>query len=732
MPERLNPFAFVSDTSPRLVLLVVLVTSSSGRRWSEIGFGVFDLGLRADACMQGRPFLNPDSAIVYRAGACLAALTRATVVPSVVLGLFLLVGFTWLIYRAYPHWQVWRLRLERLDPTEVPDLAASLNALCHTAGLRQRPEFWWNPLDGRAIALAFGTHRHRRVALTGAVALQLHTDPEAFRVVILHELAHIRNGDVSLTYVTLSIWWAFLATALLPAAVAGALTIDLAGPQKELLGFAILATDVALVTLCILFARNAVLRARELYADARSFAWHRDMAGMTKVLTSLASIPRSRRFLSPHPAPSQRQRLLTDTDEMFRFGAWDSFGTGLSAGIATVSLVLVAVLFILVPSKSQPDGMTLTLPIFFVPFLITISLAAGTVATGTWRAAFLALMRGRRGAPILRTAAACATGGVLGSLLPSASALLVMAAYSLGAGSLWLDVNAKLLVLTGGALVLLILFLTMALAAFLAWVEVTARCWLTASLLKASPRSVFVLWLTLTLLVAIPWVVFVPWGTGLTIYSIYKEGRSGGDDGVSTTFFFVASAVQVLPTGPIAWFGLVALWAFPLSAGLLTRRRTAGSWAFLDDAPACTINLPALPIYLGRAILIGIFGGIATIVVAASLFGLGLSEPESIDQLIARLVTGAMAQGVVAMATVLVISRAALPHAMCAAFFTGCVFGAGEILRMQVSPNWNVSFAFITLIMFFVLFAGALVALVCASTTSLLAAPIRWFRTNVH
>ena len=48
---------------------------------------------------------------------------------------------------------------------------------------------------------------------------QFYTDQPAFRAVLLHELAHLRNGDVDKTYLTLAIWRAFVAGALIPFAL---------------------------------------------------------------------------------------------------------------------------------------------------------------------------------------------------------------------------------------------------------------------------------------------------------------------------------------------------------------------------------------------------------------------------------------------------------------------------------------------------------------------------------
>lgn len=42
------------------------------------------------------------------------------------------------------------------------------------------------------------------------------TDPSAFRAVMLHELAHLRNRDVDKTYFTIGIWRAFVVVALIP------------------------------------------------------------------------------------------------------------------------------------------------------------------------------------------------------------------------------------------------------------------------------------------------------------------------------------------------------------------------------------------------------------------------------------------------------------------------------------------------------------------------------------
>ena len=735
---RLNPFAFASDTSLRFVLLVVLVACASGRQWSSLGWDAFDLASRVRACMAGKPMLSSallfSDEVQHQLASCLSIM-RAGILPPVPIGLALLAGATWLIYRAYPRWQVWRLRLERVDPVVVPELSAALDVLCQTAGLRQNPEFWWNPLDRRPLALAFGIGR-RRVALTGAIALQLYTDPKTFRVVVLHELAHIRNGDVGLAYLTLSIWWAFLATTMLPYA-ATTVYVALARAQSQYVSdLVVTAAQFGLFALCVLPARNAVLRARELYADARSFAWHQDAVALAGVLGALTPVPRSRRLLSPHPAPSRRQRLIEDTDEMFRFGAWDAFGVGLCAGFAGDAVLFLVMSLVGYPSEAHGDLVTQGIKAFSgfaVSALILIPMIAGTVAIGTWRAAFLALMRGHGRAPVLSVAAACATGAVMGGLLPVTTATLLTAA-GLGPASdliASLPISPGLLVILSITLIALFaLALTLALAAFLAWVEVSARCWLAASLPRTTPGAAFILGLASCLAVATLLMTLLPPFAAGVAYAMYQNGHPG----LIAILWYAMAAVKLMPFGPIACFGIIALWAFPLSAVAWSARRTDLSWAFLDAVPSDAAGLPTVPFRLRRAMLIGVSGGIAASfasiwtplpLTAASLHGLPLSPETAAVAVhnVAQLMTGVAAQGLVAALTVLIIPRLAIPHALCAAFVTGGLFAVGHQLHLLVSSHGRVPFSrIIEVVLPLVLSSGALIALACASIVCLSAA----------
>ena len=119
------------------------------------------------------------------------------------------------------------------------------------------------------------------MALSGALVMSYYIDLPGFRTVLLHELAHLRNRDVTLTYVALSMTWAFMATAFVPNVVV------ILTHKPDLSGILLTAAEVGTFGLCAVLTRAAILRARELYADVRSATWHHDPQRVEAVFVSL-------------------------------------------------------------------------------------------------------------------------------------------------------------------------------------------------------------------------------------------------------------------------------------------------------------------------------------------------------------------------------------------------------------------------------------------------------------
>src|SRR5690242_605860 len=104
-------------------------------------------------------------------------------------GLVLLFTVASLIYALRPAWLRYRRNLVPV-PEELVEPLAELVA---EAGLTRAPTFLIDRTNMRAGGVAFGTHRRKYVALNvGMVALR-RIEPESFRAIVLHELAHVRN-----------------------------------------------------------------------------------------------------------------------------------------------------------------------------------------------------------------------------------------------------------------------------------------------------------------------------------------------------------------------------------------------------------------------------------------------------------------------------------------------------------------------------------------------------------
>ncbi|MFF4243622.1 M48 family metalloprotease [Streptomyces sp. NPDC001822] len=90
-----------------------------------------------------------------------------------------------------------------------------LDELVATAGLARPPRFVVASAAVTASAVVFGRWRRPTIRLDGGLVATSDTQRDRFRAVVLHELAHVRNGDVGVTYFTVALWRVFL-TSVLP------------------------------------------------------------------------------------------------------------------------------------------------------------------------------------------------------------------------------------------------------------------------------------------------------------------------------------------------------------------------------------------------------------------------------------------------------------------------------------------------------------------------------------
>ncbi|GAB3165165.1 M48 family metalloprotease [Microbispora hainanensis] len=176
-----------------------------------------------------------------------------------------------------PLWKQRRGRCIRLD--RVPggtEIAARVEELA--AGRVARvPELFMAPATTSRSASVFGTDGRPRLLLNGGLVACRTADPRTFDAVVLHELAHVANRDLTITYATVALWRTFIVLIVIPYLLwwSGLWAIGIATGVGSTVAASVthyLAVPV-IIAVVVHFVRADVLRSRELYADLTAGRW---------------------------------------------------------------------------------------------------------------------------------------------------------------------------------------------------------------------------------------------------------------------------------------------------------------------------------------------------------------------------------------------------------------------------------------------------------------------------
>ncbi|MFF3392077.1 M48 family metalloprotease [Streptomyces sp. NPDC002669] len=262
----------------------------------------------------------------------------------------------------------------------VPDsLPAHLALLVRRAGLFRAPDFVVRPGALSAGAVVFGRAQRYTVCLHAGLLVCRTTDPRRFEAVVLHELAHIRNRDVDLAYLTVALWRTFLAMVLIPClGVHGLLIVQdrvlgpgrlywegaAPGPGELVLGVALVAQTQ--------LARADILRHRELVADHDAVAcgadpevWSARRPPARRGGWMVAAARRAARPLRTHPSWTQRYESLVRPPAVDRGGTKTQFMLFLGAHVTLIHCVVSWLRLDAVPSRTV---LSLTYPT--VPLIV--------------------------------------------------------------------------------------------------------------------------------------------------------------------------------------------------------------------------------------------------------------------------------------------------------------------------------------------------------------------------
>jgi hypothetical protein len=225
------------------------------------------------------------------------------------------------------------VRRRRLHPPG-PMLSGAVerfDELARQAGIAGRVQ----PLLGTSRqrdAFSFGSPGRYVVALPPAVAVRWR-DGRLFDPLVRHELAHAKQRDIALAWLTRSVGYALVPILALPV-VSALVTGDTSLVGDYVWRALLLGGVVTLVS-------AALLRSREYVADLRAARWQGDPAAVAAVVGSARPGHASgwRRLLARHPTPEQRVDVLHSPGLLARSGFVDGL-VGAFLGGLTVPLVV--------------------------------------------------------------------------------------------------------------------------------------------------------------------------------------------------------------------------------------------------------------------------------------------------------------------------------------------------------------------------------------------------------
>jgi Zn-dependent protease with chaperone function len=573
-----------------------------------------DRTMRAiDACVAG----IHDAALRWTLG------TTATV---------LLIAFV--TYWAIPHWRRRRRRLVPLAEYAASEgvadgagLHTELQELVTAADLSAPPEFVVDTVSTAVDAVVFGRMGRYTVCLHGGLLVQRATAPDGFRAVVLHELAHIRNRDVDLTYAGVALWRVFLAAVLLPYAVVSLLPApapaDVSVWRQPWQGTVHDLVRAVALTVLVYLARADVLRTRETYADLdalRSIArlpgfggrpgdgrvGDRDGrdAGPTWWSGPLDAFLRLWRT---HPRWDERLRMAEDPSGLFAV-------TPLPMFLAGVAAVLVADQLGVLGSGALTRSMRI------VPWLAAV-LVAGIAANAVWRAVAYAAVTGRDTPSGLGAGTALGAGLTIGQLVT------------------FQDTNVLLFPRQPAGLLLI----APVMSALLWWTAECADLWVRSSRGRSvmpghlagltATACVFSAWFTKWDTVVGPQVTgFVDWPVRQLAASFTGVDAAAWNDRAPGWLVRWLVVSEHLASHRLVYFSACVLWVFPLLAWV--RRPPSGVPVWMlrvvgpRDVTARTRDwtLPSLRPVAGAAVMGGLLCG------TGAVLGAHLMKPSDAEQ----------------------------------------------------------------------------------------------------
>ncbi|KJK59175.1 M48 family metallopeptidase [Saccharothrix sp. ST-888] len=593
----------VAGTTTRFALLLVLMLASSS---SMLRLALAAAGLdEGSECLYaaGGSVNESPSAEITRSAAYRACIAHHVLLPgwaSPVAPVILLVLASGL-FLALP---VWKTRRNRVIPLAAVDhdgrILRQLEQLAAVAGLERVPRVVVDPCAASTGAVVFGRNRRPTVCLHGGLLARRTVAPQDFEAVLLHELAHIRNGDVTLAYATVALWRVFIAAVLLPYAAGFGvliLTAFVQKPQPYQIGLPTWRALVlpVLMTVVVYLARSDVLRNREFHADLAAARWGADphIWGAVAPAPTARVLTRAWRGFSElwrtHPRWDLRREALADSALVFEVPALPMFLTGTAAVQVNAQLWLITGEYGLATQWASNLAMA----------LVPAALITGVVGVASWRAVVHRLLTERRRFSGARAGLWLGIGMTVGEMFANRIATFQ-----------WLPGEP-----------VVVLLVVLAGMAFAWWVAQCAHLWATVWRGRTiHPPMVLVLTGACLALCAWFW-----WWQGPGVILANEQGLlshplgPGNESSLvdptgqhTTTYAVTEVAVSLLTTAtavPLALPAVAVLWVVPVLAWAVRPQPRTWVRRAVQGTTETDVQGDPLPA-LRRALLAGLFGGV--------------------------------------------------------------------------------------------------------------------------
>lgn len=614
--DRVDQRVLGAGTMVRFGLLLLLSLAASAAGISEVLAGIADPNSNGNGCELASGW-NPSSGYLTEletsftaAGgrtpaltACLEHYSHSAPWWGLPSGIGLLLAVAGAFFWGIPAWKGRRGQVMPLREADARgDLASALDELVQVAGLHEATFVINSGRPNSTNAVVFGRPGRHIVRLDGGLVACRQADPTGFRTVVLHELAHIRNRDVGITYATVALWRAFVIVVLVPQAVqlgwelAGEASSVVTPVDRPMTVYSLLL--LAALPVLVYLTRADVLRSREIYADLDALAWGAEPGHWPHARSAarrwLASF---RELWHVHPRWDQRRQSLTNPVALFGIQPLHTFLTG----AATITLVGQATSLLTSSSASMRhmlDGLTACLAA--VPLIVIIG-------TAVWRAVAYAVLTGRRPPSGVRT------GLWLGAGLAAGDWVLECTTEGQ-----WFPNHPTVLVVH--LLVATVITWWTAQAA-----ELIIRCWRGRTLRPAMLLGLIV-----------PWLAFALWlawwhSTGSDFVGGWPVdwervflGPATSHSGVIAALVHVMTVLITVQTDPFFAWVVTAMWLAPLLAWTVRPPTRVPRWVRAalpdsDDPPLPAEPLPSLRPPLRVALMGGALGAIALAGVMAYL-----------------------------------------------------------------------------------------------------------------